>query len=384
MKIKYKHRVISRLTIWIVSMQILSVLAAGLLWFYPIYALFIRSPLGSTNWLDWRVIAFGLMSQIFIHEAGHLIAGFMIGFRFFGLSVFPLQLARCKSGWVLTPFLSLGQAKCLPPQALLDSDLPKLRMLWLRHVVGGPLFGLLWSGVAITTWFYLRTIFPEDAAIVQAVRMSAIFGFILNLASMWPDGDASDGECVKILVRKDEMALAFTATLSVELLMTFGTRFDTFDKKCREIIAGTSVPPAVEINGLYHAYFAALSAGEIEEADQYMHRLQATGAKENGSSWMAIIQTELAFFSGFHRNDPIVARKCWAGSKAWTRDPLERARCEAAVLIAENKEDEARAVLRSVANDIKQLPSFEPMRLIVSDLRRISMRLGITDADWQR
>ncbi len=362
-----------------IGVLIIAVFAAGLLWLYPAYSLLIQSPLSKVNGFDWRVIAFGVVSQMFIHEVGHVVAGFAVGFRFLTIAVFPLQIMRCGKIWSLSPCFEFGQGGGTPSGPIHYADIPKLRKRLFLQYAGGPFFGFLGSTVALVGWFYLGSVYPADAAIVSAVRSSAILGFVINLLNTLPLIKGADGEYLKILAHENEASLACTAVMAVAYSAANGTRFDAFDEKLRRLITDPSTPSSVEIVGLHYAYYAALSADEIEEADQYMHRLQEVGGRKENVSWMMDIQTELAFFSGFHRDDPAVARRCWDGVQDSVNDPCNRARCEAAVLISENRDEDARNVLGSVADDFKRLPLLDPMRLIVSDLRELSRRVGISD-----
>ncbi|GJM25961.1 MAG: cytochrome c oxidase subunit II [Phycisphaerae bacterium] len=358
---------------------LIAVTAAGLIWLYPAYTLLIKSPMAEITGFDWRLFAFGVVSQMFIHEIGHVVAGFAVGFRFLLIAVFPLLVMRSSQRWSLTPYFGLGQGGSAPLGPILDSDIPKLRKSLFRIFGGGPLFGFLGSTAALLAWFYLASVYPIDSSIVRAMKSSAIIGFVINLLNTLPLIKGTDGESLKIFARENEASLACTAVMAVTYSVASGTRFNAIDEKLRKLITSPSTSSSDEIIGLYYAYYAALSADEIDEADGYMQRLQEVGGRKENISWMMDIQTELAFFSGYYRGDPVVARRCWEGAKNSLIDPCNRARCEAAVLISENREEAARTVLESVADEMKQLPAHDPMRQIVSDLRKLAQRVGIID-----
>ena len=102
------------------------------------------------------VIAFSLFSafvggflQIVIHEAGHLVAGLLSGYKFISFRIFNYTILKTAEGLKVKKFgISGTGGQCLmtPP------DGPAEDLKFVFYNLGGVLFNLLFSAVAIILW----------------------------------------------------------------------------------------------------------------------------------------------------------------------------------------------------------------------------------------
>jgi hypothetical protein len=142
----------------------------------------------------------------FSHEAGHLLAGLLSGFRLKQIRIGPLHLgrhARCGEPYC-GDVLALGAAVFEPRVSDQDEGMLRRRLFLLS--LGGPLASLLLSTALEISLFVTRPIF----LVTFGMHVSAAFSALIAIAALLPDvnrrGNFSDGARLLMLFRNDDKA----------------------------------------------------------------------------------------------------------------------------------------------------------------------------------
>ena len=150
--------------------------------------------------------------HLILHEAGHLIAGLLTGFRFLSFRVFKLTLIKTDEGLKWKRFHIAGTGgQCLldlPP----DQDVGKAPWFWYN--AGGVLMNVLLVVLAIVC---LRWCQPGIVALSFLLMMAfvGIFFELVNGIPMKMGGVANDGHNVLSLWQHPEQRPYFVRTLQM-------------------------------------------------------------------------------------------------------------------------------------------------------------------------
>lgn len=156
------------------------------------------------------------------HELGHVIGGWLAGFKFQLYAVGPLRIDREGKGlrfsFNRTASLWGGVAASSPdPSAISTSEILRRKMLLL--VVGGPAASLL-GGLFAFPAFALWSSHPAWAA---AFIIFATVSILIAFVTMFPIGNAgfvNDGARILNLLRRDEDGLRWVSSATLAALST--------------------------------------------------------------------------------------------------------------------------------------------------------------------
>ena len=172
------------------------------------------------------VMAFSLFSafvggflQIVIHEAGHLVAGLLSGYKFISFRIFNYTILKTAEGLKVKKFgISGTGGQCLmtPP------DGPAEELKFVIYNLGGVLFNLLFSAVAIILWWNFSA--NEYASIF--LMLFALLGVLFALMNGIPLKlfISNDGMNTVRLHRSIESRRIFANSLRVNALVQEGMR----------------------------------------------------------------------------------------------------------------------------------------------------------------
>ncbi len=162
-----------------------------------------------TGGLDGRTMAalfvalpLALWVQLLLHEAGHALAGLLVGRRFVGAGVGPLRLERGDGAWTLRwggGISGVGGFAAMLPRG------PEGRGAAAVVLVAGPLANLLAAGLAA---FALARLEAPGMVSGAALGASAVAGTLLGVANLLPfrsRGWNSDGRGLLELMRGDSV-----------------------------------------------------------------------------------------------------------------------------------------------------------------------------------
>ncbi len=265
--------------------------------------------------------AFGL--SLAVHEGGHLLAGWMTGFRV----AFASRKHDSGVGLRSCDVLKLGILSLEPrKQGHLSRRLGLL-------VLGGPLASLF---LPLSLEIYARS---APAVDVFAVHVLAAISILVGVAELLPDtgkGNASDGARLLMLLKDDAGAARWRTIIQLQLALERGEDPRTWDEGT--VARGTTIDDDSRdaVAARWLGYVWATERQDITAATKYLE--EALAAPAAASAWLRDrLFLEAAMFQAWFRDDLIQAR-VWA-DKIRRRNlaPAQRLRLNIALLWAQGK-----------------------------------------------
>jgi Zn-dependent protease len=125
----------------------------------------------------FAILLGAMAASLVVHEAGHLVAGRMVGFRFAFLAVGPLLVRASSDGvvvkWRLSPAHWAPMAGAMPAAAKVTAS----QVAW--YVAGGPLANGLAAAVSLTL---------IEAPVAPVARAMALMSACIFVATVQPFG----------------------------------------------------------------------------------------------------------------------------------------------------------------------------------------------------
>jgi hypothetical protein len=275
---------------------------------------------------SWLVGLLAAYVALVIHEAGHLLAGRLVGFRFGLIAAGPFCIMR--SGGRLS-------ARWLPPALwgpfavaypVSPERLPT-RFAW--YTAGGPLASL---AVALASMLCARLV-PDPAG--RGVAWLALLSACVFIATAQPFGSGmglpSDGGRWSGLVRNDEAARAAVALVALESLDMVGTRPRDWDQGLVDLVAGVRRPPLHVLSAETARLRRALDANDLDVARARVAEIRAALPRVL-RSFRGDAAAEVAFWFAHFVKDPAAGREFLRDAGGALTAPHRRLRAEAAVL----------------------------------------------------
>ncbi len=329
----------------------------------------IQSP--SLPWLFVLVLAVFRLPSL-AHEAGHVIAGLLVGFRCHEVSVPPLRAYRSAAGWRIgvAHFMRGAYAKCYPTGGR------NLRKRLLLHVVGGPIISLLSGVAAVVCAAHSRGLVPEwFRSALLAYSLLAMFmgirGFLPIAGSLF----LSDGVRMRLLWR-DTPAAARSCSLFLLAGATMrGVRPKDLDPELMRVASSIPDGSLDDLSAAGYRYSWAVDSGRIEEAAAILTRIVERRQQLHGPSqpgWLC----EAAWFEAAFRKDAAAARK-------WMENPENRVsrasagarlKAQAAIAALEGRFEEAQKLARQVLRELDRSPNLGVAKSIRETLARVTAR----------
>ncbi|MDW8328200.1 MAG: hypothetical protein RMK99_16685 [Anaerolineales bacterium] len=293
-----------------------------------------------------------LVTTVVAHELGHLLGGWLVGFRFLLFIVGPLKLMRegNRIRVRLNKDVSLygGITSAMPTN---DQDLMRRTAI---VILGGPLTSLVLGtlSLALAAWTNANI---AAASPWSAVTLFAFFFGVTNLAifvaTMIPGKTGSfdtDGAQLLDVLRGGHRAERRWLTISLAAASMEGVRPRDWNPAQVERLLALREGTVEDVMANYLGYFYALDRGEVERAGELLDlcRQQAQGFPEAARP---MIFAEAAYFAARYRQDTHAARMLLEQAQGGFIEKHSRLRAEAAVLLAEGKPvesaEKARAAL---------------------------------------
>lgn len=295
--------------------------------------------LGGANASPWVVIPGLIVSFFFVlafHEAGHVVGGKLVGFRFTLFVVGPFKLYSTPGGVRLGLNRSLMLAGGLGGATPTDSRNLTHRMT--AYVAGGPVASLLLAVAAFGLFF----IAPPSIGIILALAAVTSLGIgVVTLIPNKTGGLVSDGARLLMLRRNGPEAERWCALAALSGASMLGKRPRDWDE---EMVRKSLAHPDStfdDAGASSTAYYHALDLGRIDEAETLLER--ALSAENLPEMMRSQTLLENAFFQASFRQDTEKARSLF--SKAQPGKVLEKhlpVRAEAAILFAEGEGEKAK------------------------------------------
>jgi hypothetical protein len=156
------------------------------------------------------------------HEAGHLFAGLLSGFRLTQARLGPFRLGRhanCREPYC-GDVLTLG-AMALEPRASVQDDAGLRRRLSIL-LLGGPLLSFAWAGALELS----ITLAQPGFLAAFAMHVGAVFSALCAVAALLPDvnryGNFSDGARLLMVLKNDGKAERWLSNIHCQMALNQG------------------------------------------------------------------------------------------------------------------------------------------------------------------
>ena len=231
---------------------------------------FLGLDLGEADASPWVVIP-GLIASIFFvlafHEAGHIIGGKLVGFRFTLFVVGPIKLHSAPGGIKLGLNRSLMLAGGLGGAAPTDSRNLARRMT--AFVAGGPVASLLLAVSAFGLFF----IAPPSIGIILSIVALASLGIgVVTLIPNRAGGLVSDGARLKMLREGGPEAVRWSAIGALDGASMAGDRPRDWDEDLIQSSLAHRDNSFDDAGASSTAYYHTLDLGRKDEAEALLER----------------------------------------------------------------------------------------------------------------
>ncbi|MBA2692558.1 MAG: hypothetical protein H0U65_08710 [Rubrobacter sp.] len=173
----------------------------------------------ASAWILIPAIALSFFFVLSFHEAGHILGGKLVGFRFMLFVVGPVKLHATENGVRLGLNRSLAMAGGLGGAAPTDSRNLTRRMM--AYVAGGPFASFVLAAVSVG----VAVVAPPSVGIVFGAM--AAMSLFIGIATLIPNklgGFSSDGARLLMLRRGGPEAERWAAISALAGTMMAGTR----------------------------------------------------------------------------------------------------------------------------------------------------------------
>ena len=323
-------------------------------------------------WWSVLIPLAAVLSAGAIHEAGHLLAGLLFGFKITQIRIGPLRLGKhvnCGEPYC-GDVLTLGVA-ALEPRASTQDDVLRRRLLGL--VLGGPLASFILAGV-----LQLSLNLAQPRYLVAfGMQVGAAFSALFAIAALLPDtnrrGNFSDGARLLMLLKSDGKANRWFSNIRCQIALNQGRHPRDWDEACVGGAAAVSDDSRDAFVARWLAYLWAAERQDITCATKYLE-----GALEvlaySTPKLRDHLFLEAAVFQAWFRDNPSKAL-FWVyriRNKKLTR--LQKLRLDIALLWAEGRLFDAWEKLGTgYLAQLRELPA-SPGRMLAEE----------SAAEWKR
>jgi hypothetical protein len=264
-----------------------------------------------------------LLAALAAHEAGHLFAARMAGFRLsFFRRGYHAELYSCDA-------LRLGILS-LEPRKL--DHLPQ-RLCFFAF--GGP-FVSLSLPLLVETYAQMA---PVSFLAAFAVHVFTAVSMLLGVAELLPDtgkGSFSDGSRILMLLKNDALARRWLSIVRLQLALDRGDHPRAWDETLVACAAAVNDDSRDAVAGRWLAYLWASERQDITAATKYLE--EALAAPAPATAWLRDrLFLEAAVFQAWFREDSASARYWVERIRSRRLSPVQQLRLKVALLWAEGK-----------------------------------------------
>jgi hypothetical protein len=270
------------------------------------------------------------------HEAGHMLAGMLFGFKTTQIKIGPLQFGkhvRCREPYC-GDVLTLGVA-VLEPRITGQND-ATLRRRLLFLLLGGPCTSFLLAAVMELTLAMVRPRFLTAFSMHLAAAFSALFAIAALLPDVNRRGIFSDGARLLMLLKNDAKAERWFSNIRCQIALNQGRHPRDWDQGCVGRASAVNDDSRDAFIARWLAYLWAAERQDITCATKYLE-----GALEALAYSTPKLRDQLfleaAVFQAWFRDNPSKAL-FWVyriRNKKLTR--LQKQRLDIALLWAEGR-----------------------------------------------
>lgn len=245
-----------------------------------------------------------LAATITVHEIGHLLAGWMVGFRFSYVHIGPLSLSFEHGRLKLRArreMLALGLA------GMHTGTVRRLRRRLLIYVAGGPGANILSIPATVLLVNYVSPGLAETRTGVLASQF-AVFSLLAALTSLMPIRSAlfSDGARIEMLLRSFDRSRRWLSISALTNLHDNGIRPRNWRRTWLQSAASVHDGSFDAFAGDWLAYMSANDRKDASVATIHLERCLAL-APVLPPSLRDFVAQEAVVFSAWFRDDALLA-----------------------------------------------------------------------------
>lgn len=303
----------------------------------------------------------GASCALAVHEAGHLVAGRIMGFRFGFFAIGPVWLARegasIRLRWNRLPAAWGGMALAYP------TDTRALAARMAFYAAGGPLASLALSVVA----FWVGNSIPALTSLSRWAMVLALMSACVLVATVQPFGTGigvrSDGGKVLLFAANRVKAKEEAAVVALMGLAAAGVRPREWSAELVRTAGAIRSPAALALGAMTLVLRHRLDQGNRLQAEAAVDALlgmyDASPALVRGDA-----AAEVAFYLAFFRRDVVEAKKFLKDAEPALTEQHRIFRADAAVRLRSSDAAGATRALR------KAQAALEHALVEVTDLDR--------------
>jgi hypothetical protein len=304
--------------------------------------------LGGLRHEHWALVFLMLVFlAVVVHEVGHLVAGWAVGFHFSSIQVGPLWL-ECEYGALRArisfDMIAFGYA------AMYADRVRKLRRRSLVFIAGGPAANLL---TVIIVGSLLRL--PWTSGLATAAAQFGAVSLLLAMLSLVPL-TSNDGALIEMLISSPLPARRWISALALGAQFNQGIRARNWKRTWIRAATYLRDKSRSEFYSNWTAYLFANDSKDICVAARYLE-----GCLEQSSNFTTpsrdLVALEAAVFSAWFRHDLDLAEK-WALQvrKRRSLSPILQIRVEVALNCAGGDFDAALITWERGLKLIQEMP----------------------------
>jgi hypothetical protein len=276
---------------------------------------------------------------VVVHEVGHLLAGWIVGFRFSYISVGPLSL-KVEYGR-----LKLRLQRAMPAAGYAGMHLDRVRRLRRRllfFTVAGPLANLLSAtGAAILLDYFLSASKSWLYFPTQVFLGISLFIGLVNLVPFRLGMLYTDGARIAMLLSSRPRARRWICIMALANQNQRGVRSKHLRRTWLEAASSLSDGSVDDFAGNWMAYASANDRKEASLAALHLERCLAL-VNLLGPTTQDLVALEAAVFTAWFRKDAVTAQKWREQVRKFKAIPeLPRIRADVALLCARVEYDQA-------------------------------------------
>lgn len=164
---------------------------------------------------------FGIILHIILHETGHLICGFLSGYKFVSFSVGNIMLIK-ENGKLKTKKFGIpgagGQCLMSPPEPI-NNTYP-----FAMYYLGGSLMNFVITSLFLTLFLFLKNAFPYAGVVFISIAIIGVLLGLLNILPIKSSGLATDGYNIVSLKKSEQTRRANWLLLTMNARISSGER----------------------------------------------------------------------------------------------------------------------------------------------------------------
>lgn len=243
--------------------------------------------------------------SIIAHEIGHLLAGWMVGFRFSSITIGPIALQ------VEYGRLRAGIRRSLPAAGYAGMHIDQVRRLrqrLLRFIAGGPLANLL-TAVLAAGWLALNP--PRSIALAASLELFWMFSALIAIINLLPLRIGmlyTDGARMLMLRSSLPKARRWISLTAIGNQRENGVRGKLWKHTWLNAAARLGDGSFDDFAGNWVAYAAANDRKDIPVAAAHLERCLDL-ARLLGPSLRDLVALEATVFTAWFKEDAATAQK---------------------------------------------------------------------------